>query len=218
MKSKLGATNRVFFYVAVVDNVLQEFVIDSYSEPTLKSIAHDTGLIGRWLQHWNEHGATIYRSQELSHDPHLSGQGYPGRDSIQDGTGSDRCPAGDKLNTVFEYGEIKDGSLVILPGLRNNFEMEWPEHQRQIDRILTHHKLPGYRVRLMPNFNLDPRRTGGGNVAYSLKLIVLIYHSRYEMLATLYHEIIHIEHRDWSEEQVEAETQRVFPKKISVEA
>lgn len=72
MKSKLGATNRVFFYVAVVDNVLQEFVIDSYSEPTLKkilelqSIAHDTGLIGRWLQHWNEHGATIYRSQELA--------------------------------------------------------------------------------------------------------------------------------------------------------
>ena len=122
------------------------------------------------------------------------------------------------MNTVFEYGEIMDGSLVILPGLRNNFEMEWPEHQRQIDRILTHHKLPGYRVRLMPNFNLDPRGTGGGNVAYSLKLIVLIYHSRYEMLATLYHEIIHIEHRDWSEEQVEAETQRVFPKKISVEA
>ena len=70
MKSKLGATNRVFFYVAVVDNVLQEFVIDSYSEPTLKSIAHDTGsytgLIGRWLQHWNAHGATIYRSQELA--------------------------------------------------------------------------------------------------------------------------------------------------------
>jgi hypothetical protein len=61
MKSKLGATNRVFFYVAVVDNVLQEFVIDSY-EPTL--YLHRAQ--GRWLQHWNEHGATIYRSQELA--------------------------------------------------------------------------------------------------------------------------------------------------------
>ena len=63
MKSKLGATNRVFFYVAVVDNVLQEFVIDSYSEPTLCTLHRAQG---RWLQHWNEHGATIYRSQELA--------------------------------------------------------------------------------------------------------------------------------------------------------
>ena len=100
MKSKLGATNRVFFNVAVVDNVLQEFVIDSYSEPTLKSIAHDTRPVASALERTWRH----YLPQPgTSHDPHLSGQGYPGRDSIQDGTGSDRCPEGDKLNTVFEY-------------------------------------------------------------------------------------------------------------------
>jgi hypothetical protein len=64
MKSKLGATNRVFFYVAVVDNVLQEFVIDSY-EPSIVGYAFKSRLC-RWLQHWNEHGATIYRSQELA--------------------------------------------------------------------------------------------------------------------------------------------------------
>jgi hypothetical protein len=118
------------------------------------------------------------------------------------------------METIFEYGKITDGKFVPMPELKNQFETEWPHHQIMIDHTLLHHQMNSWKIRLMPSDPDDTNpRKGRGNIAYRIKLIVIFFHTKHEMTATLYHEILHQEHPDWTEEQVEAQTRKVFPQK-----
>ena len=114
--------------------------------------------------------------------------------------------------TTFEYGEIVGGDLVLLPHLKPIVEAVWHHHQKDTSSSLDKAGMVGWRVRLMPFGDGNPS-VGHGSIARGIKLIIICLHTNYEMRATLYHEILHYQHPDWNETQIEEQTRTIFPQK-----
>jgi hypothetical protein len=108
---------------------------------------------------------------------------------------------------------VAGGELTLIPGLFQDIESEWRYHQAMVDRILSHHRMYEWKIRFTPR-RQPARNKGRGLIAREIKLIVIESHNKHEMVATLYHEILHFEHRGWTEAQIEAETQNVFPLEV----
>ncbi len=112
--------------------------------------------------------------------------------------------------TTFEYGIAIDGAWENHPELRDEVERRWTKHRYSICKILDFQQMFDWKVKFV--YPRILRNEGsGGLVREPLKIIIIGLHSRHEMVATFFHEILHAKHRGWTEEMVEAETQKVFP-------
>ena len=104
--------------------------------------------------------------------------------------------------TTFEYGEVKKGKLILVPSLRWDVELIFPDHRQEIDKILTDNGLNDWTVRLAPNNN--PHHCWGV-LARGIKLIVLGVAVRDEVILALYHEIVHFKHPELIDKEIEVE-------------
>ena len=91
------------------------------------------------------------------------------------------------------------------PALRLAIEARWPNHQNCARRMLSIHGMENWLVRFIPG------TPGSGLIGRYAKIIFLTNGSRLEIEATLYHEILHWNHPQWTEDTVEKETLAAYP-------
>src|SRR3990167_3887272 len=91
------------------------------------------------------------------------------------------------------------------PALQLAIEARWPDHQNCVRQMLSNHGMENWTVRFIPG------NSGSGLIGRYAKIIFLANGSELEMRATFYHEILHWEHPEWTEDTVEKETLAAHP-------
>ena len=99
-----------------------------------------------------------------------------------------------KSRTEIVYQDVINGQAIPLPKLRHEFEGELPNHAQIFHNILIDEGLVGWRIKCMPSAEPNYRIYGQGACVECLHLIILRLSSAYQMLLTLYHEIMHALH------------------------
>ena len=106
------------------------------------------------------------------------------------------------MTTEFEYGSATGP----VPELRHEIERKWPGHQTWIHYTFKAHKMYDWKVRFFPDQKATPGSRGSGLLVRGTNLMLIGNHSRREMVATVHHEILHLEHPEWDESRVEEAT------------